>query len=60
MCPLWIPLIPPLSLSHKITTDLLKNTMGFEGLVFSDALNMKGVSAAYPPGTVDSYGIYGR
>jgi beta-N-acetylhexosaminidase len=42
------------SLSRRITTDLLKDTMKFDGLVFSDALNMKGVSANYKPGTVDS------
>jgi beta-N-acetylhexosaminidase len=42
------------SLSHKIATGLLKETLGFNGLVFSDALNMKGVSAAFKAGTVDS------
>ncbi|MBL0310089.1 MAG: glycoside hydrolase family 3 [Bacteroidetes bacterium] len=42
------------SLSKKVTTDLLKVTLGFDGLVFSDALNMKGVSKFYKPGTVDS------
>lgn len=42
------------SLSKKIATDLLKVTLGFDGLVFSDALNMKGVSKFYRPGTVDS------
>lgn len=42
------------SLSHKIATDLLRDTLGFQGLTFSDALNMKGVSKFYTPGTVDS------
>lgn len=42
------------SLSRKVATDLLKVTLGFDGLVFSDALNMKGVSKFYKPGTVDS------
>lgn len=42
------------SLSANITGGLLKSKLGYEGLVFSDALNMKGVSAAYKPGTVDS------
>lgn len=32
----------PASLSKKITTDLLKTQMAFEGLVFTDALDMKG------------------
>lgn len=34
----------PSSLSEKITTQLLKNEMGFTGLVFTDGLQMKGVS----------------
>lgn len=42
------------SLSPTITTGILKDKLGFEGLVFSDALNMKGVSKFYSPGTVDS------
>ncbi len=42
------------SLSHKIATDLLRDTLGFQGLAFSDALNMRGVSKFYTPGTVDS------
>lgn len=32
----------PSSLSKTVATDLLKNEMGFEGLVFTDALVMKG------------------
>lgn len=32
----------PASLSKKITTDLLQTDLGFEGLVFTDALAMKG------------------
>lgn len=43
----------PSSLSKKIITDLLKTEMGFNGLVFSDALNMKGVTKYYEPGEVD-------
>lgn len=42
------------SLSRKIATGLLQDSMRFKGLVFSDALNMKGVSKFYKPGTVDS------
>lgn len=41
------------SISKKVTTHLLKDSLGFKGLVFSDALNMKGVSAFYAPGEVD-------
>jgi beta-glucosidase-like glycosyl hydrolase/CubicO group peptidase (beta-lactamase class C family) len=43
----------PATLSKRIVSDLLKNEMGFKGLVFTDALNMKGVSSFYPPGKVD-------
>ncbi|PIQ17758.1 MAG: beta-N-acetylglucosaminidase [Flavobacteriaceae bacterium CG_4_8_14_3_um_filter_34_10] len=43
----------PSSLSSAIVTDLLKNTLGFQGLIFTDALNMKGVSAFNNPGEVD-------
>ena len=32
------------SLSHGVVTDLLKTEMGFEGLIFTDGLDMKGVS----------------
>ncbi|MBC7451124.1 MAG: glycosyl hydrolase, partial [Cytophagales bacterium] len=41
------------TLSKPIVTDLLKNEMGFRGLIFTDALNMKGVSSMYKPGEVD-------
>jgi len=37
----------PASLSQKTVTGLLKEDMGFKGLVFSDALNMKAVSNNY-------------
>ncbi|MFN6944573.1 MAG: glycoside hydrolase family 3 N-terminal domain-containing protein [Cytophagaceae bacterium] len=41
------------TLSKTVVTDLLKNEMQFKGLVFTDALNMKGVSSFYKPGEVD-------
>lgn len=41
------------TLSKKVVTDLLKNELQFKGLVFTDALNMKGVSSFYEPGEVD-------
>ena len=41
------------TLSSKVVTGLLKDTLAFEGLVFTDALNMKGVSQFYKPGEVD-------
>ena len=41
------------TLSPKIVKGLLKDSLGFEGLIFTDALNMKGVSSFYEPGEVD-------
>jgi len=41
------------TLSPKIVNGLLKDTLGFEGLIFTDALNMKGVSKYYGPGEVE-------
>jgi beta-glucosidase-like glycosyl hydrolase/CubicO group peptidase (beta-lactamase class C family) len=40
----------PSSLSKEIVTDLLQNQLGFKGLIITDALNMKGVSAGYSSG----------
>jgi beta-glucosidase-like glycosyl hydrolase/CubicO group peptidase (beta-lactamase class C family) len=40
----------PATLSPLITTDLLRKTMGFRGLVVTDAMDMGGVTAIYPPG----------
>ena len=41
------------SFVKKIGVDLLRDTLGFRGLVFSDALNMKGVSADYTTGELE-------
>ena len=41
------------TLSKVVVTDLLKNDLAFDGLVFTDALNMKGVSSYFSPGIVD-------
>lgn len=43
----------PTTLSSKTITGLLKNQLGFKGLVFTDALNMKGVAKYFQPGEVD-------
>lgn len=40
------------SLSKGVVTDLLKNEMGFEGLIFTDGLDMKGVSQTIPSDSV--------
>lgn len=41
------------SLSMKIVNDLLKTQLGFQGLVFTDALNMKGVASYDVPGEIE-------
>ncbi len=41
------------TLSRSITTDLLKTRLGFSGLVFTDALNMKGVTINNAPGALE-------
>jgi CubicO group peptidase (beta-lactamase class C family) len=41
------------TLSSYIVQDLLKKQLGFQGLIFTDALNMKGVASFYEPGMVD-------
>jgi len=38
---------PPASLSRGVVGGLLRERMGFDGLVFTDALNMGGVTRAY-------------
>lgn len=43
----------PTSLSKPVVTDLLQNRMNFQGLIFTDALNMKGVANFSKPGEVD-------
>lgn len=43
----------PTSLSLNTITNTLKNKMGFDGLVFTDALDMKGVAKYFQPGEVD-------
>ncbi|MGB1074062.1 MAG: glycoside hydrolase family 3 N-terminal domain-containing protein [Flavobacteriales bacterium] len=41
----------PTSLSQHVIGDLLIDSLGFEGLVFTDALTMAGVAEPVPPGT---------
>jgi beta-N-acetylhexosaminidase len=36
----------PVSVSSKVVTQLLQNELGFDGLVFTDALDMKGVTTS--------------
>lgn len=41
------------SISKEVVTKLLKEQMQFKGLVFTDALNMKGVAKYFTPGELD-------
>lgn len=43
----------PTTLSEKVVTDLLKKELAFDGLVFTDAMNMQGVAKYYKPGEAD-------
>ncbi|MCR5889079.1 serine hydrolase [Hymenobacter sp. J193] len=43
----------PSTLSRPIVTDLVQRKLGFEGVIFTDAMNMKGVISKYPPGEAD-------
>ncbi|GAB4028522.1 glycoside hydrolase family 3 N-terminal domain-containing protein [Spirosoma koreense] len=47
----------PSTLSPPIVTNLLKDELGFQGLVFSDAMNMKGLTKYFPSGQADEMGI---
>ena len=48
----------PSSLSKHIVTDILKDSLGFQGLIFTDALTMKGVSDFSETGDIDLAAFY--
>jgi len=39
----------PATMSNKILTGLLRDELGFDGLIVTDALDMAGATATYPP-----------
>ncbi|WP_031427676.1 glycoside hydrolase family 3 N-terminal domain-containing protein [Flavimarina sp. Hel_I_48] len=43
----------PTSLSKNVVTSLLQDSLGFNGLIFTDALNMKGAANYDSPGEID-------
>lgn len=43
----------PSSISYDIVTKILKQDLNFKGLIFTDALNMKGASNFKSPGEID-------
>jgi beta-glucosidase-like glycosyl hydrolase len=47
----------PSTLSKPIVTNILKEQLGFKGLIFSDAMGMKGVVKYFPNGEADVRGI---
>lgn len=47
----------PSTLSKPIVSGLLKEDLGFKGLIFSDAMEMKGVVKFFPGGEADVLGI---
>ncbi|MBU1822477.1 MAG: serine hydrolase [Bacteroidetes bacterium] len=47
----------PSTLSKPIVTRLLQDDLGFRGLIYSDAMNMKGVTKYYSDGKADAMGL---
>lgn len=47
----------PTTLTKSVVTDLLQEEMGFGGLIFTDALNMKGATKYYDPGEIESLAL---
>ncbi|HEX9979179.1 MAG TPA: glycoside hydrolase family 3 N-terminal domain-containing protein [Flavobacterium sp.] len=43
----------PSSISYNVVTNILQGELGFKGLIFTDALNMKGASDFKQPGEID-------
>lgn len=43
----------PSSISYNVVTNILQKELGFKGLIFTDALNMKGVSNAMMPSEIN-------
>ncbi|WP_353940356.1 glycoside hydrolase family 3 protein [Streptomyces sp. HUAS MG91] len=39
----------PATMSHAVVTGLLREELGFDGLIVTDALDMRGASGQYPP-----------
>lgn len=44
----------PSTFSHKVITGILRNEMGFRGLILTDAMNMAGATMTYTSGIADA------
>ena len=53
--PVLDPTGTPASISKPIVTDLLREELGFEGIIITDALGMKGVANDYGDASVAAY-----
>ncbi len=47
----------PSTLSPAIVSRLLKKELGFQGLIFSDAMNMQAITKLFPGGVADRMGL---
>jgi beta-N-acetylhexosaminidase len=45
--------LQPSTLSKKIVTGILREDLGFEGLIFTDAMTMQGIAKYFEPGVMD-------
>ncbi len=43
----------PTTLSEPVISDLLRKDLGFKGIIFTDALNMQGVTKHFEPGEIE-------
>jgi len=43
----------PISLSEKVLKSFLRGKLHYDGVIFTDALNMKGVTMLFPPGELE-------
>ncbi|MEL6669407.1 MAG: glycoside hydrolase family 3 N-terminal domain-containing protein [Bacteroidota bacterium] len=44
----------PTTLSRPVVTDLLRNRLKFDGLIYTDAMEMEGVRKFFPPGEAEA------
>ncbi len=43
----------PTTVSDRVATQLLREELGFEGLIYTDGMEMKAITKHYPPGEAD-------